>query len=209
MSTAKAKKTGRRPGDSGSRDAIAVAARAQFAETGYDRATMRAIAQRAGVDPALVLHFFGSKEGLFREVMAMPPAFTDALASLATGPRETVGRRLAEVVVAALENPATRAVVVGRIRSATSHAEAAELVRQTVTRDLMALASALTDDHPEARAAFAAVQVVGVTLVRYIVAVEPLASMPPNELVDAMAPAFQRCLVEPLDASTAVDVNDV
>ena len=209
MSTAKAKKTGRRPGDSGSRDAIAVAARAQFAETGYDRATMRAIAQRAGVDPALVVHFFGSKEGLFREVMAMPPAFTERLASLANGPRETVGRRLAEVVVAALENPATRAVVVGRIRSATSHAEAAELVRETVTRDLMALASALTDDHPEARAAFAAVQVVGVTLVRYIVAVEPLASMPPNELVDVMAPAFQRCLVEPLGASTAVDVNDV
>jgi AcrR family transcriptional regulator len=209
MSTPKAKKTGRRPGDSGSRDAIAVAARAQFAETGYDRATMRAIAQRAGVDPALVVHFFGSKEGLFREVMAMPPAFTDALGRLADGPRETVGRRLAETVVAALENPASRGVVVGRIRSATSHAEAAELVRETVTRDLMALASALTDDHPEARAALAAVQVVGVTLVRYIVAVEPLASMPPNELVDAMAPAFQRCLVEPLDASTAVDVNDV
>jgi AcrR family transcriptional regulator len=209
MSTPKATKSGRRPGTSGSRDAIAAAARSQFAETGYDRATMRAIARAADVDPALVVHFFGSKEGLFREVMALPPAVTDAIASLADGPHDAVGRRLAELVVGLLENPASRGVVLGRIRSATSHPEAAELVRETVTRDLMALASALTDDQPEVRAALAGVQVVGLALARYVVAIEPLASMPANELVDVMAPGFQRCLVGPLDAPAAVDLNDL
>ncbi|MFL5981919.1 MAG: TetR/AcrR family transcriptional regulator, partial [Gaiellaceae bacterium] len=116
---------------------------------------------------------------------------------------------LAELVVGLLENPASRGVVLGRIRSATSHPEAAALVRETVTRDLMALASALTDDQPEVRAALAGVQVVGLALARYVVAIEPLASMPANELVDVMAPAFQRCLVGPLDAPAAVDLNDL
>src|SRR3954454_1626705 len=141
MSTPKATKSGRRPGASGSRDAIAAAARSQFADAGYDRATIRAIARTAGVDPALVVHFFGSKEDLFREVMTLPPAVADAFTSLAAGPRESVGRRLAELVVAGRDNPATGGVVLGRIRSATSHPAAAALVRETVARDLLALAS--------------------------------------------------------------------
>src|SRR4051812_32516496 len=114
------KRSGRRPGPTQTRDAIADAARAQFAEVGYDRATIRSIAGAAGVDPALVIRFHGSKEALFREVMALPPMAAEAIARLREGPPETAGRRLAETVVALLENPATRAIVVGRIRSASS-----------------------------------------------------------------------------------------
>jgi AcrR family transcriptional regulator len=194
------RRTGRRPGPGNSREAIAAAARAQFAEVGYDRATIRSIAAAAGVDPALVMRFFGSKEALFRDVMALPAAAADALERLADGPRETIGRRLAEVVVGLLENPATRPVVLGRIRSATSHPDAAALVRETVTRDLLRLAAAVSDDEPEARAVLAGAHVVGIAFARYVVCVEPLASLPAADVVDYVAPTFQRYLVEPLRA---------
>jgi AcrR family transcriptional regulator len=191
-------RSGRRPGPSTTREAIAAAARTQFAEVGYDRATIRSIASAAGVDPALVIRFHGSKEALFREVMALPPATAEAIARLGEGSRETVGRRLAEAVVALLENPATRSIVVGRIRSASSHPEAAALVRETVTRDLAAMAASITDDRPEARAALVGSTFVGVALARHVVLVEPLASMPAAEVVDLIAPTFQRYFVEPL-----------
>ncbi len=86
MSRADSRRTGRRPGASDTREQIAVAARTQFAEQGYERATFRAIAAAAGVDPALVVHFYGSKEELFRQVMVLPPAIADGLERLADGP---------------------------------------------------------------------------------------------------------------------------
>jgi AcrR family transcriptional regulator len=197
-SRAESKRTGRRPGATGTRERIAAAARERFSELGYERATFRAIASAAGVDPALVVHFFGSKEKLFREVMELPPAVSDALVRVAEGPREDMGRRLAELIVAALENPATRSIVVGRIRSASSHLDAAALVRETVTRDLGRLAAAVTDDRPDTRAVLIGAEVVGVALARYVVRVEPLASLPAESVVALLAPTFQRHLTEPL-----------
>src|SRR5688572_15300005 len=110
------KRSGRRPGPTTTRDAIAEAARRQFGELGYDRATVRGIAGEAGVDAALVVRFYGSKDALFREVMALPPAVADAIAALADGSTSTIGRRLAEVIVGMLEDPRSRSVVLGRIR---------------------------------------------------------------------------------------------
>jgi AcrR family transcriptional regulator len=192
------RRSGRRPGPSTTREAITRAARAQFSELGYDRTTIRGVAREAGVDPALVLRFYGSKDALFREVMALPPAAAEALERIAVGPRETVGRRLAELIVGLLENPETRAIVIGRIRSAVSHPEAAALVRETVTRDVGRLTSALTDDQPDVRAVLAGTHVVGLAVARYVVLVEPLASMPAADVVEYAAPTFQRYLVGPL-----------
>jgi AcrR family transcriptional regulator len=192
------RRSGRRPGPSTTRDAIASAARRQFADLGYERTTIRGIAGAAGVDPALVVRFYTSKEALFRAVMELPPTVTETISGLAEGPPETIGRRLAEAVVAMLENPETRAVVVGRIRSAATHPDAAALVRETVTRDLGRLAAALTDDEPEARAVLVGAHVVGITLVRYVVQVEPLASLPAADVLEYLAPTFQRYLTEPL-----------
>jgi len=192
------KRSGRRPGPTTTRDAIADAARRQFAELGYDRATMRGIASEAGVDAALVMRFYGSKELLFREVMALPPQVAEAMASLADGPRATVGRRLAEAIVGMLEDPRSRSIVLGRIRSASSHPDAAALVRETVTRDLGRLVAALTDDAPETRAVLVGSQVVGLALARHVVHVEPLASMPAADVIDYIAPTFQHYLVGPL-----------
>src|SRR4051794_16950206 len=193
-----AARSGRRPGPTRTRDAIAQAARTQFAELGYDRTTIRGVARAAGVDPALVIRFYGTKDDLFRTVMSLPPDAADAMARLAEGPRETIGRRLAEIVVALLENPASRAVLLGRIRSAASNPVAAALVRETVTRDLGRLAGALTDDRPETRAVLVGSHIVGIALARYAVEVEPLRSLPAAELVDYLAPTFQRFLTAPL-----------
>jgi AcrR family transcriptional regulator len=197
-SESSAKRSGRRPGPTTTRDAITAAARRQFAELGYDRATLRGMAGEAGVDPALVVRFYGSKESLFQEVMALPPATVEALASLAEGPRATVGRRFAEAVVGLLEDPRTRPVVVGRIRSAASHPDAAAMVREMVMRGVGSFVAALTDDQPETRAVLAGSQVVGLAVARYIVRVEPLASLPPADVIDYVAPIFQHYLVGPL-----------
>jgi AcrR family transcriptional regulator len=196
-----AKRSGRRPGPTTTREAIADAARRQFAELGYDRATLRGIAGEAGVDAALVVRFYGSKDALFREVMALPPAVAEAMAGLADGPAATVGRRLAEVIVGMLENPRSRPIVLGRIRSASSHPDAAALVRETVTRDIGRLVAAVTDDEPETRAVLIGSQIVGLALARYVVRVEPLASLPAADVIDYIAPVFQHYLVGPLRAA--------
>ena len=193
------RRSGRRPGPTTTRDAIAAAARRQFAELGYDRASIRSIAREAGVDPALVLRFHGSKEDMFRTVMSLPPDVAGAIAALADGPRSTIGRRLAAIVVAAMEAPATREILLGRIRSAASHPVAAGLVRETVTRDLAALARAVSSDQPETRAVLIGSHVVGVALSRYAVEVEPMHSLPADRVVDLLAPTFQRFLTGPLD----------
>ncbi len=197
-SDSSAKRSGRRPGPTTTREAIAEAARRQFAELGYDRATLRGIAGEATVDAALVVRFYGSKDALFREVMALPPAVAEAIAALADGPRATVGRRLAEAIVGMLEDPRSRSVVLGRIRSASSHPDAAALVRETVTRDVGRLVAALTDDEPETRAVLVGSQIVGLALARHVVRVEPLASLPAADVVDYIAPVFQHYLVGPL-----------
>ena len=197
-----AKRSGRRPGPTTTREAIAEAARRHFAQLGYDRATLRGIASEARVDAALVVRFYGSKDGLFREVMALPPAVADAIAALADGPIESIGRRLAEVIVGMLEDPRSRAVVIGRIRSASSHPDAAALVRETVTRDVGRLVAAVTDDEPETRAVLVGSQVVGLALARHVVRVEPLASMPAADVIDYIAPIFQHYLVGSLRSAS-------
>lgn len=191
-------RSGRRRGTTQTRETIAAAAQRLFAEVGYDRATFRAIATEAGVDPALVVHFFGTKEGLFREVMALPPGLAEAIESVAHGPREHVGERFARLIVAGLENPATRAIPLGRIRSASQHPEAAALVRETVTRDVGRLTAALQVDRPDVRAVLVGTSIVGLSVARYVVQVEPLASLSADEVVALFAPTFQRYLVGPL-----------
>ena len=203
MSSPPSARTGRRVGTTRTREQIAVAARLQFAEHGYERTTFRGIAAAAAVDPSLVVHFYGSKEDLFRDVMELPRGFADALVEVAAGPRNEAGRRLAVLVVTALESPATRPVVLGRLRSASSHPDAAALVREIVTRDLSALTHAITDDDPATRAVLIGAHVVGIALARYIVRVEPLASLPPESVVELVAPIFQHYLTGTLTTPPA------
>jgi AcrR family transcriptional regulator len=192
---AQPRRSGRRPGDSGARAAIAHAAGVLFAERGYDRTSLRAIAARAGVDPALVTHYFGSKQRLFVEVVQLPLDPAVVVARLLDGPRDQAGRRLAELILGVLESPDGRARVTGLVRSAASEPEAAALLRQLIETQLVGpIAAALGTDRAELRATLVGTHVVGLVMVRLVVAVEPLASAPAGEVAAALAPALQHYL---------------
>jgi AcrR family transcriptional regulator len=199
MSAAERTRAGRRPGESGTREAIAEAARRRFAELGYDRTTIRGIAEEAGVDAALVVHFFGSKQELFLKVMELPFEPEEVLPQVLAGPRSQVGLRLARFGVGMLENPESRDVLTGVLRAAASEPRAARLARELVANRLVsAFAHNLAVDQPELRGNLIASQMVGLIMARYVIRVEPLASVDADALVEAIAPNLQRYLTRPL-----------
>jgi AcrR family transcriptional regulator len=175
------------------------AARDRFAELGYERTTIRAIAADAGVDPALVLHFFGSKQKLFLSVMSLPFEPEAVFPELLAGPRSQIGMRLARFVVELLEEPRARSVMTGIVRAAASEPEAARMVRELVADRIVGTVAETLDvaDAP-LRANLVSSQIVGLITVRYIIRIEPLASLPPDALVEAIAPNLQRYLTRPL-----------
>lgn len=187
-----ARRGGRRGGDSDTRAAITAAARRQFAELGYDRTSMRQVALEAGVDPTLVSHFYGSKQRLFVEVVELPFDPAAVLPGLLAGPRRGLGQRLATFLLGALDDPDVRARVVGLVRSATSEPEAARLVRDLLTRELMLpLAQAIGSQDAEYRAGLVMSQVVGLVVARHVVGIEPLASTPGEVVARDVAPTLQ------------------
>jgi AcrR family transcriptional regulator len=193
---------GRRPGTSGTREAILASARHQFAERGYDRTSLRAIAAEAGVDPALVTHFFGSKQQLFVEVVEFPFDPAEMLPRVLSGDPEAVGMRVAQLLVSVLEDPEARARVTGIVRAAATEPEAARMVRELLTREVWAPAAALLGvEDAELRMNLVGSQIVGLVMARYIVEAEPLASLSPEELVAAIGPTLQRYLTKPLSAA--------
>jgi AcrR family transcriptional regulator len=194
------RRSGRRPGRSGTREAILAAARRQFGERGYDRATIRSIAREAGVDPALVTHFHGSKQRLFLAATELPFDPELALPAVFGGDAKHVGRRFAALIVDVLEDPARRAVVLGIVRAAATEPEAARMVRELIGERVLGVAARELGARDAAlRASLVGSQVVGLVMARYVVGIEPLASLPPGRLVDVLAPTFQRYLAGSLD----------
>ncbi len=194
-----ARRAGRRPGTSGTREAIAAAASGLFAERGYDRTSVRSIAAAADVDPALVTHFFGSKAELFVAVVQLPVPPALIIAQVVEGDRRHAGERLARFLLGILEDPRGRATITGIVRAAASEPRAAELVRELITREILTpMAAALGADQPELRAALAGSQIVGLVMARYVVGVPPLAAAPPGVVAAAIAPTLQRYLTAPL-----------
>jgi AcrR family transcriptional regulator len=192
-------RSGRRPGDSGTREAIREAASRMFGELGYEKASVRAIAKEAGVDPGLVTYFYGSKQELFAQVVDLPVDPTVLIPHILGEGSEGVGRRFAEFVVGLLESDEGRRRITGLVRSAASEPEAARIVRERVTRQILTpLAEGVGADRPELRASFCSVQVVGLVMARYVVGIEPLASADPETVIDIIAPNLQRLLTEPL-----------
>lgn len=190
---------GRRPGVSGTRDAIVLAARRQFATSGYDRTSMRAVAAEARVDPSLVVHYFGSKAGLFAEAVELPFDPATALPHLLAFGVEGLGERLARLAVDVLESEHGRARMVALVRAATSEPAAAQVIRDLITTQLLTpIAESLGTDHADLRGALIASQLVGLTMARCIVLVEPLASATPDQVVRAIGPNLQRYLSDPL-----------
>ena len=172
-----------------------LAARTCFGERGFDGATIRDIAGRAGVDPALVHHYFGSKQQLFVAAMEFPFEFPVMVERLLAGPREELGERLARLVLELWETPAFRPFLLGVVRSATTDPIAAAMLRRLLAEGpFLAIARAIDQPDAALRATLAGSQLIGLALARYVVAVEPLASAPPEILVRALAPTLQRYL---------------
>jgi AcrR family transcriptional regulator len=192
-------RSGRRPGRSGTREAIREAAARLFAEQGYDRTSMRAIAAAAGVDQKLVAHFFGSKQRLFVEVVELPFDPAVVVPIVFGGDRSNIGERVARFLLTVLEDPEGRQRMTGLIRAAASEPEAARMVRELISREVLArIVETLGVDDADLRASLLGSQVVGLAMARYVVAVEPLASLPAEAVIAAIAPNLQRYLVEPL-----------
>ncbi|MGI5229364.1 TetR family transcriptional regulator [Actinoallomurus sp. CA-142502] len=190
---------GRRPGESVTRETILDAARRKFAELGYDRTTLRNVAADAGVDAALVSHFFGTKQQLFVAAAPMPLDPETVLADLLNGPRETIGHRLARHVVGVMESTDGRLKITGLIRAATSEEAAARLIRERITEAVLEpLARGL--DVPEARlrAAMAGSQVVGLIMSRHVIGVQALADCDAETLINTLGPVLQHYLTGPL-----------
>jgi AcrR family transcriptional regulator len=183
-------KSGRRPGPSSTRDEILIAARRRFAEGGYDRATFRGIASDAGVDPALVVQFFGSKKDLFAAATATPVTLAELWDETTEDPGAGPGLRLAKLLMMWLEDEGARQALLGRIRSAASEPAAADSVREMIGAQLTDFARLMDGDRPDVRASLLATQFLGMVFARFVVEVEPLASMEGEEIARWLGPTF-------------------
>jgi AcrR family transcriptional regulator len=185
-----AKKRGPRRDGVQAREAILAAAREQFAAQGYGGATMRGIARAAGVDPALVPYYFGSKSGLFVESLRLPVSPADAIDALLAEGRADFGVRLVTRFLEVWDNPVSGEPVIAVLRSATSQPE---LMREFIQRQIVPrLAGVIEGPQAELRATAVASQMLGLALARYVLRLEPIASAPPEEIVGLIGPTVQR-----------------
>ncbi|GAA2431061.1 TetR family transcriptional regulator [Streptomyces macrosporus] len=178
------------------RDRILASARAEFAERGYDKASIRAIARGAEVDPALVHHYFGTKEQVFEAAVEVSLApVREVLERLPPEAPDVLGHRLVGFFLGLWEDPATRAPLLAIVRSAVNNETAARIFRGMVTRELMTrVARTLDAPDRELRVELAAAQLVGTVIMRYVLGIEPLASERADDLVARLAPVVQHHL---------------
>ncbi|SFP08637.1 regulatory protein, tetR family [Amycolatopsis arida] len=172
---------------------ILAAARERFAADGYDRATIRAIAAEAHIDPAMVMRYFGNKEGLF----AAAAEFDLALPDLAQVPRDRIGRALATHFLNRWEGDEALTLL---LRAAVTNPTVAERMRQIFAAQLSPVVAAVSEGTSSTtapvRAGLAATQVLGMALCRYVLAFPPVVSMTREEIIDWIGPTLQRYLTE-------------
>jgi AcrR family transcriptional regulator len=197
--TPKRARRGRRPGPSTTRADILAAARASFAELGYDRTSVRGIAARAGVDPALVHRFFGSKDDVLVAALAVDMQPSERIPDLMEGDPDELGERLVLYFLDVWEGSESGEVLVALLRSAMTSEHAAELLRDFFGSQVLSrVASALGVGDAPLRVTLMSSQLIGIAVLRYILRFEPLASAPAETIVSAYAPTLQRYLSDPL-----------
>jgi AcrR family transcriptional regulator len=193
-------RTGRRPGQSGTRSAILDAARARFADVGFDQASIRSIAAAAEVDPALVHHYFGTKQDLFLAALELPVDPEVVRAQIAAVPDDQLGETIVRVVVGVWDSPigihaiaAVRSLIAGH-----NEGLARTFLLDVVLRDVRTRV-----DRPAGtgttRVVMAVTQMIGVLVARKILEIEPVVSMPIDTLAGLAGPTLQRYLTGDLD----------
>ena len=189
------KRRGRRAGGEDTKAALLAAAREVFVERGYEGATVRTIAARAGVDAAMVNHWFGGKEGLFAKAVLQVPVDPSALVErLLDGPDEEIGERIVRNFIG-IWDPIGGGQFAAMVRSVTAHSQVAEVLRGFFVQHLIKrVVMHLDVSDPELRATLVASQIFGMGMVRYVVKFEPFASADVETMVKAIAPNLQRYL---------------
>jgi len=193
-------RTGRRPGPSTTRADILEASRASFAELGYDRTSVRGVAARAGVDPALVHRFYGSKDDLLAAALTVALNPGERIPELMEGDVGALGERVVGYFLSVWEQSPSREVLIGMLRSAATNERAAAQLRQFFGREVLGrIAARLGHEDAELRATLAGSQLLGLAMARYIIRFDPIASAEPQTIVATIAPALQRYLTEELE----------
>jgi AcrR family transcriptional regulator len=182
----------RRTGDADARSQIIAAATKEFGGSGYDSTSMRAIARRAGVDPALVHHYFDDKAQLFAEAIRSPVRPDQIVREVMRGPRDAVGVNLVTAALTAMESGKAQDRIIGLIRTALGHDFAATMLRQFLMREVIGrIADELGVDDGDMRATAVASQIVGLFVVRYGIKADPLASASIDEVALRIGPVIQ------------------
>jgi len=173
-------------------------ARRRFLAEGYDKVTLRSIAQEAGVDVALVSYHYGSKRGLFGAALELPANPPELLAEALRGPLPTLPERLLRTVLAAWGDPVRGPALRALAQAALFDPEVSRLFREMAEREMVGrIAERLGGADASARASVAASQIAGMIFLRYVLRLEPLASLPVDELVARMAPPLRSALAGP------------
>lgn len=172
---------------------LLAAARQEFGSRGYQATTVRAVAARAGVDPALVSHYFGNKEGLFRAALAIDVEIPQLVRSVVTGAREDIGDRIVRQFFAVYDEPEFRSSVLAVLRTAMTDPATAAMMRAMI-QDQAApiLATQARGQDPIKQVMLAMAHLMGVVLARHVVALEPLHEADVDELAGDLGPVIQR-----------------
>lgn len=180
---------------------ILKAAAKEFAQAGYEAASLRSVARRAGVDPALVHHYFKDKNDLFVQTMRIPINPGEIIAQAATAPLDELGAALVRALVSTWRKPAFRTAATAMIRGLISSSSATKILRPFIQQEIFArLGTRLPRNTAEPRIALVASQLVGLIVARYIIDLEPLASMEDEQVIELIAPTIQRYLTGELPA---------
>lgn len=189
---------GRRPSGEDTRELIAEAARGEFADKGYDGTTLRSVARVAGVDPALVHHYFDGKSDLFAQAVVQtrvnPAVLVDAVLD---GPREALGERLVREFLGVWDDPEHQGRLVAMLRSVLTNEQLGQVFREFIGREVVGRVTRHTGvSDAQRRGALAASQMVGLATMRYLVRMPPMVHATPDELARWVGPTIQRYLVD-------------
>ena len=195
MTKPQAKRPGRPPGTSVIRDRILANARELFARNGIDKTSIRAIAAASGVDSALVHHYFGTKQELFTAAINIPIDPMSILVPLRDTPVEELGRAIPAILLPLWDSQMGTALI-ATIRSLLAGSDVS-LIRSFLQEIITAEIAPRIDNPPGSgrlRVQFVASQLVGVVMARYIIGLEPFASLPPEQVAATIGPTLQRYL---------------
>src|SRR5919112_2549214 len=193
-STSRAPRRGRRPGAPDTRATILDAARTAFAQKGFAGTTIRAVATAAGVDAALVHHYFGTKDDLFLAAMELPVDPRGVIGPALVGGVDGAGERLLRAFLSMWDDPEISPSLVGIVRSALQPGGERLLAQGLVPVVLLPVGQALGLDRPELRMPLVISQAVGLIVTRYLIRLEPIASMSGETVVATYGPVIQHYL---------------